>query len=98
MTRSGAPSSFIAFHSLLAGHCLGGVMSLRSPGGAPASTHATIVPICSSVSDMSFLKFRTPTVLSMCHGGICRAQSLSVLFDRYGRLILQVAKKILHGN
>jgi len=27
-----------------------------------------------------------------------RAQSLSVLFDRYGRLILQVAKKILHDN
>ena len=57
MTRSGAPSSFAAFHSFSAGHCLGAGMSLASPIGAPASTQFTMIAICWSVSEMSFLNF-----------------------------------------
>ena len=41
-----------------------------------------MVSICSSLSDMSFLNFCTPTLGSMCHGGICRARD--ALLDRRG--------------
>ena len=43
--------------------CFGAGMSFGSPCGAPASTHRTIVSICSSVSERSFLNFWMPTRL-----------------------------------
>ena len=57
----------------------GGGMSFGSPFGAPAATHCTIVSICSSLSERSFLNFWMPTVLSMCHGGICRAPTRAAI-------------------
>ena len=45
------------------------------PCGAPWSTHFRTVAIWSSVSERSFLNSWMPTVLSMCHGGICRAST-----------------------
>src|ERR1700674_5262590 len=86
MTRSGWPSSFAAFHSSSAGHCLGGGMSLASPIGAPESAQRTMVAIWSSLSDMSFLNFWTPTVLSMCHGGIWRLITRSRMDFAHGRV------------
>src|ERR1043165_6178797 len=73
-TMSGGPKpSRAAFHSLSVTSGLGGGISFGSPCGAPSSTQRTIVSICASLSDMSFLNFCTPTLRSMCHGGICRA-------------------------
>jgi hypothetical protein len=46
----------------------GAGISLRSPSGAPASTHRTIVSISSCRSDASFENF--PTWRSANHGGI----------------------------
>jgi len=64
---------------------LGGGMSFGSPCGAPASTQRTTVSTCSSLSDMSFLNFWTPTVLSMCHGGIWRVATRSLIERAQGR-------------
>src|SRR6476469_7341867 len=64
---------------------LGAGMSLGSPFGAPAETHARIVSICSSLSDRSFLNFWMPTVLSMCQGGICRAPTRAAIDLAHGR-------------
>ena len=47
------------------GHAGGGA-SFGSPSGAPASTQFTMVEICSSVSERSFLYSWIPTVLSRC--------------------------------
>src|SRR5262245_37290338 len=74
MIRSGGPPNCLAkFHTDSSGHCLGAGISLRSPLRAPASTHFTIVSICASLNDRSFLNSCIPTVLSTCQGGICRA-------------------------
>jgi hypothetical protein len=59
----------------------GAGMSFGLPCGAPWSTQFTIVSICWSVSDMSFLNFWTPTPWSICHGGIWR-DATRVLIDR----------------
>src|ERR1051325_6678388 len=56
-------------------------MSFGSPFGAPASTHFTMVSISLSDSERSFSNSWMPTVLSMCHGGICRALP-RLLIDR----------------
>ena len=69
--RSGGPRpSLTACHSLSVTSGFGGGKSLGSPCGAPPSTQRTIVSTCWSVSDMSFLNCCTPTLRSMCHGGI----------------------------
>src|SRR5436309_7256530 len=94
ITRSGCPNSFDAFHSLAAGHSLGGGMSFGSPGAAPESTQRTIVRICSSVSDMSFLNFWTPTVRSMCQGGICLVRTRSRMDLAHGRVSSYVTSAI----
>src|SRR5689334_14699125 len=86
MIRSGGPKpSFTACHSLSLAMASGLGMSFGSPCGAPASTHATIVSICFCVSDMSFLNFCTPTLWSMCHGGICRVDTRFLIERAHGR-------------
>src|SRR3954447_7765160 len=40
---------------------------------------------CSSLSDMSFLNFCTPTLRSMCHGGIWRVETRCLIDLAHGR-------------
>ena len=85
-TRSGGPKpSRTAFHSLSVTSGFGGGRSFGSPCTAPSSTQRTIVSTCSSLSDMSFLNFWTPTLRSMCHGGICRVATRSLIERAHGR-------------
>src|SRR5439155_716504 len=85
-TMSGGPNpSRTAFHSLSVMSGLAGGMSFGSPCGAPASTQRTMVSTCSSLSDMSFLNFCTPTLRSMCQGGICRVATRSLIDRAHGR-------------
>jgi len=63
----------------------GAGMSFGSPFGAPLATHDTMVSICSSLSERSFLNFWMPIVLSMCHGGICRAPTREAIDLAQGR-------------
>src|SRR5207249_6768047 len=56
------------------------VISAASPSRAPASTHFAIVSISRSVSEISFLYRRMPTVLSRCHWRHIAHQH--TLFDR----------------
>ena len=73
ITMSGWPKpSRTPCHSLLVTSGLAGGRSFGSPWSEPPSTQRTIVSICSSLRDMSFLNCWTPTLLSMCQGGICR--------------------------
>jgi hypothetical protein len=58
-------------------------MSFGSPRGMPASTQREIVPICSSVSERSFLKAWIPTVRSMCQGGISLASTRDRIIRAY---------------
>ena len=69
-------------------------MSFGSPFGAPASTHRTMVSISSSLSERSFLKCWMPTVLSMCHGGICRAATRALIDRAHGRVSSKVMSDI----
>src|SRR5204862_5415492 len=86
MTRSGGPKpSLTAFHSLSVTSGLGGGRSFGSPCGAPPSTQRAIVFTCSSVRDMSFLNFCTPTLRSMCHGGIWCVATRSLIERAQGR-------------
>src|SRR5207244_3848941 len=95
MTRSGGPNpSRTAFHSLSVTSGLGGGRSFGSPCGDPPSTQRTIVSTCSSVSDMSFLNFWTPTLLSMCHGGIWRVATRSLIERAQGRASWYVTSDI----
>src|SRR5437899_12738088 len=83
--RSGGPNSFVAFHSSAFGHCRGRGMSLRSPRGAPPSTHRTMVSTCAWLRDMSFVNFWAPTVGLMFHGGFLWGFSRDGLaFSRVG--------------
>src|SRR3989442_202137 len=84
--RSGGPNSLVAFHSSVFGHSRGRGISLISPSGAPESTHRTMVSIWSCVRDMSFLNFCTPTVGSICHGGIWRVMTRSRMALAHGRV------------
>src|SRR5579872_4480972 len=69
-------------------------MSLGSPCGAPESTHFTMVAICASLSDMSFWKLCTPTLLSRCHGGIWRFTTRSLMERAHGRASSYVSSDI----
>ena len=60
-------------------------MSAGFPFAAPLSTHFTIVAISSSDSDTSFVKWRTPTFLSMYQGGISRLATFSLMDLAQGR-------------
>src|SRR5438128_6100138 len=53
-----------------------------------------MVSTCSSVSDMSFLNFRTPTDRSMCQGGICRLATRSRIDRTHGRASWKVIRDI----
>src|SRR5262245_35639360 len=69
-------------------------MSLGSPFGAPASTHFTMVSICPSVSERSFLYFWIPTDLSRCQGGIWRVETRLLMERAQGRLSSYVTSDI----
>ncbi len=60
-------------------------MSFGSPFGEPASTHFAMVSISLSVSERSFSNSWMPMVLSMCHGGICRACTRFLIDRAHGR-------------
>src|SRR3954451_2246332 len=93
--RSGGPKPSRSPFQPLSVTSGGGVgMSFGSPCGAPASTHRTMVSTCSSLSDMSFLKCWTPTVRSMCHGGICRVATRSLIERAHGRASWYVIRDI----
>ena len=53
-----------------------------------------MVAICSSVSDMSFLNFCTPTLRSMCQGGIWRDATRALIDRAHGRESLKVTSDI----
>jgi hypothetical protein len=53
-----------------------------------------MVSTCSSVSDMSFLNFCTPTLRSMCHGGIWRVDTRVLIDFAHGRASLNVMSDI----
>src|SRR5260370_15283480 len=73
---------------------LGGGMSFGSPFGAPAAAHCTMVSICSSLSDRSFLKCWIPTVRSICQGGICRVLTRAAIDFAHGRASSYVTSDI----
>ena len=94
-TRSGSPPIWPARRQTSsAGHAMGGGRSAGLPRGAPTSTQAAIVAICSSVSEMSFANAWMPTVLSMCHGGISRATTLRRMARAQGRTSSYVTSDI----
>src|SRR5689334_15411993 len=66
-------------HVSVSSNLRGGGISAELPLGAPSSTHLTMVAISWSDSDTSFLKWRTPTFLSMYQGGISRATTFCVI-------------------
>src|SRR5205807_9069926 len=92
--KSGGPSGSAKVHARSFGHLRGAGMSLGSPIGAPASTQRRIVSISSSDSDRSFLNCWMPTVLSMCHGGICRAATRARIARAHGRTASYVMSDI----
>src|SRR6185369_6965093 len=85
MSGSVWPYIFAKFQPCSLGHCFAAGMSFGSPFGAPASTHFRIVSICLSDSERSFSNSVMPTVLSMCHGGICRAATRLLIDLAHGR-------------
>src|SRR5437870_400455 len=94
INSGGPPNKSAKFHFDSSGHCFGGGISFGSPFGTPASTHFTIVPICASDSERSFLNFWMPTVLSICHGGICRVSTRSRMALAQGRTSSYVTSDI----
>src|SRR5215469_14127276 len=95
MTRSGRRKpSRTPFHSLSVMSGLGGGISFGLPSGAPSSTQRTMEVICTSLSDMSFLNFCTPTLGSMCQGGIWRVATRSLIDFAQGRASLYVIRDI----
>ena len=84
--RSGGPKpSLTPFHSLSVTSGLRGRQILRIALHRSAVNPADNGVHCSSVSDMSFLNFCTPTPRSMCHGGICRVATRSLMERAQGR-------------
>ncbi len=79
------PNSLAKFQPCSLGHSTGLGMSFASPFGAPASTQRTTVSISASVSERSFAKSWMPSVLSMCHGGICRVCTRVLIERAHGR-------------
>src|SRR5215213_7443144 len=90
MTRSGSPicHACVFWNSGIAG------MSAGLPRGAPASTQAAILAICSSLSDGSSLKSWMPMVLSTCHGGISRLVVRVLIARAHGRTCSYVVSGI----
>src|SRR3954453_16784882 len=84
-TRSGSPYLFAMLQPDSSFQTRGAGMSFGSPFGEPAATHARIVSIWSSFSERSFLYFWMPTVLSICHGGICREPTRCAIDLAQGR-------------
>jgi len=80
-TRSGLPIA----HSSPSANCRWAGMSAGLPRGAPASIHATIVSISLSASERLFLNSWMPTLRSMCHGGISRAETRVLIERAHGR-------------
>ena len=79
--RSGVP----IFHSSSFGNTGGAGRSAGLPRGAPASDHATIVAISSSLSDGSSLNCWMPTFRSMCQGGMMRFITRVLMARAHGR-------------
>src|SRR3989442_13509131 len=94
INSGGPPNKSAKFHFDSFGHCFGGGISFGSPFGTPASTHFTIVSICASGSERSFLNFWMPTVLSICHGGIWRVITRSRIALAQGRTSSYVTSDI----
>src|SRR5262245_24345447 len=92
--RSGSPNRDLKFHPVSSAHLTGGGMSFGSPFSAPASTHFTMVSICTSLSDRSFSKCWMPTVLSIFQGGICRAATRALIERAHGRASSNVINDI----
>src|SRR5262249_44461648 len=84
-TRSGCPYFSASDQPDSSFQTRGDGMSFGSPFGAPAFTQLTRVSICSSLSERSFLNFWMPMVLSMCHGGIWRAETRAAIDLAHGR-------------
>src|SRR5262249_29455376 len=59
-----------------------------------ASTQRTIVSICWSLSDRSFLNFWMPTLRSICHGGIWCSLTLALIDRAHGRVSAKVISDI----
>jgi hypothetical protein len=79
----GGPNFAASCQLFGSGNFAAGGASFGSPIGAPASTHFAIVAICASLRLRSFLNACTPTVLSMCHGGITRETTRALIFAEY---------------
>src|SRR5213594_2291900 len=90
----GPPNRSAKFHFDSSGHCFAGGISFGSPFWTPASTHFTMVSICASDKDRSFLNFWMPTVLSICHGGIWRVITRSRIAFAQGRTSSYVTSDI----
>src|SRR5436190_20940028 len=86
--RSGVPMLHLSLSSNLRG--LG--MSAGSPLGAPESTHCAIVAISRSESATLFLNLLMPMFGSMCHGGMLRRTTFSLIAFAHGRASSYVTK------
>ena len=80
--QSGSPMC----HMSRSANWRGGGRSSGLPRGAPASTQATTVSICSWLSERSYLKPWTPTLGSMNQGGMVRDATLSRIARAQGRV------------
>src|SRR5438094_6303916 len=89
INSGGPPNQSAKLHFDSSGHCFGGGISFGSPLGTPASTHFTIVSICASDNERSFLNFWMPTVLSICHGGIWRVITRSRIALAQGHVLVR---------
>ena len=69
-------------------NCRAEGMSAGFPSGAPSSTQLEIVAISASVKDGSSLNFAIPTLRSICHGGIWRRTTFSLIDRAHGRASL----------
>src|ERR1700727_1351124 len=98
MMRSGAPSVADACQTLSEGHWRGVGISLGLPSGAPASAQRTMMSICSSEREISFLNFCTPTVRSMCQGGIWREMTRWRIDLAQGRFVVSDKGHRCHGT
>src|SRR6478735_966121 len=96
MIRSGSfwPKSGAKFQPWSSGQVFSAGMSFGSPCGAPVSIHFSTLAYCSSLSERSFLNFCTPTVLSICHGGMLRASTRDLIERTHGRTSEKVFRDI----
>src|SRR5262249_11570957 len=80
-TRSGSSPKT---HELAGGNTRGAGASDGLPFGAPLSTHLAMVAISASLNDGS--GEYSPTVRSMCHGGMYRVTTFSLIERPHGRV------------